>query len=111
MSAVVDSNRRDGNQETAGMLQIDDADRVRRLTLDRPDKLNAFNEALYDATTEALIAAAADPDVAVLLITGNGRAFSTGTDVAEMAARTTGGEFEEGTHGFPGLIDHLAVFP
>ena len=39
-------------------LQIADANRVRRLTLDRPDALNAFNEALYDATAEALLAAA-----------------------------------------------------
>ncbi len=42
-------------------LLIDDHARVRTLTLDRPDALNAFNEALYDATTEALVEAAEDP--------------------------------------------------
>jgi enoyl-CoA hydratase/carnithine racemase len=62
------------------MLRIDDADRVRTITFDRPDALNAFNEALYDATTEALIDAAADPDVAVVVITGTGRSFSAGTE-------------------------------
>jgi enoyl-CoA hydratase/carnithine racemase len=94
------------------MLRVDDADRVRVLTLERPEALNAFNEALYDATTEALIDAAASPDVAVVVLTGSGRAFSSGTDVAEMATRTTEREsFEEGRHGFPGLIDQLAVFP
>ena len=43
-------------------LLINDENRVRTLTLNRPDALNAFNEALYDATAEALNAAAEDPD-------------------------------------------------
>lgn len=92
------------------MLQITDVDRIRTITLDRPDALNAFNEALYDATTDALIAAAADNSVAVVIITGTGRAFSAGTDVVEMAQRNTGG-IENGRHGFPGLVDHLVSFP
>ena len=92
------------------MLDIIDEDRIRTITLDRPDALNAFNEALYDATTDALLAAADDPDVAVVVITGNGRAFSAGTDVVEMAQRNTGG-IESGRHGFPGLIDQLVAFP
>lgn len=94
------------------MLQIHDEDRVRIVTLDRPDALNAFNEALYDATTEALIDAATSPDVAVVVVTGSGRAFSAGTDVAEMAARTMDPDsFQEGVHGFLGLVDQLAAFP
>ena len=93
------------------MLRIDDADRIRTITLDRPEALNAFNEALYDATTEALIAAAGDPAVAVVVITGTGRSFSAGTDVLEMASRTTNpGAFEAGVHGFPGVVDELAAF-
>ena len=59
-------------------LHIEDENRVRTLTLNRPEALNAFNEALYDATAEALLAAAEDPEVAVVLITGAGRAFSAG---------------------------------
>jgi enoyl-CoA hydratase/carnithine racemase len=94
------------------MLAIDDADRVRTITLDRPDALNAFNEALYDATTEALMEAAADPGVAVVVITGTGRSFSAGTDVLEMASRTTNPEsFQAGKHGFPGLITQFIEFP
>jgi enoyl-CoA hydratase/carnithine racemase len=92
------------------MLRIEDADRIRTITLDRPEALNAFNEALYDATTEALMAAAHDPDVAVVVLTGTGRSFSAGTDVVEMAMRNQG-DFQNGKHGFPGLVDQLAAFP
>ena len=92
-------------------LLIADEDRVRTITLNRPDALNAFNEALYDATTDALSAAARDPEIAVVIITGAGRAFSAGQDLAEMQARITDPEFTPGRHGFPGLIDALGSFP
>ena len=92
-------------------LLIADENRVRTLTLNRPEALNAFNEALYDATSEALNQAADDPEVAVVLITGTGRAFSAGQDLAEMQARITDPEFIQGKHGFPGLIDALGRFP
>lgn len=92
-------------------LQISDDSRVRTLTLDRPDALNAFNEALYDATAQALLDAAEDPAVAVVLLTGNGRAFSAGTDLLEMHRLATDPDFERGTHGFLGLLDALVAFP
>nr|WP_046285447.1 enoyl-CoA hydratase-related protein [Mycobacterium sp. UM_NZ2] len=93
------------------ILTIEDENRVRTLTLNRPDALNAFNEALYDATAEALLAAADDPEVAVVLITGAGRAFSAGTDLAEMQAMVTDPDFVPGKHGFRGLIAALGQFP
>ena len=91
-------------------LIIADENRVRTLTLNRPEALNAFNEALYDATTEALTDAAADPGVAVVMITGAGRAFSAGQDLTEMQARITDPGFRSGKHGFTGLIDALGSF-
>jgi enoyl-CoA hydratase/carnithine racemase len=94
------------------VLQVRDQGRVRTLTLDRPEALNAFNEALYDATAEALMEAAASPGVAVVIVTGNGRAFSAGTDVLEMAVRASAPDrAANGVHGFPGFIDQLASFP
>ncbi|MCW1820968.1 crotonase [Mycolicibacterium conceptionense] len=92
-------------------LLIEDNNRVRTLTLNRPDALNAFNEALYDETTVALRAAAEDPDVAVVLLTGAGRAFSAGNDLVEMQTRITNPEFTPGEHGFYGMIDVIADFP
>ena len=94
-------------------LNIADDNRVRTLTLNRPEALNAFNEALYDATTAALHDAADDSDVSVLIITGAGRAFSAGTDLAEMQAYIADpGNFpgDYGT-GFIGLVDALTAFP
>lgn len=92
-------------------LQTEDRNRVRTLTLDRPEALNAFNEELYDALTDALLEAAADPGVAVVLLTGNGRGFSAGTDLLEMHQRATDPDFVSGRHGFLGLVDALVAFP
>jgi enoyl-CoA hydratase/carnithine racemase len=93
------------------ILQVDDQNRVRTLTLNRPDVLNAFNEALYEATAEALRKAAEDPDVAVVLLTGAGRAFSAGNDLKEMQARITDPEMaNQGSH-FTTMIEALTRFP
>lgn len=92
-------------------LLVSDDRRVRTLTLDRPEALNAFNEELYDATADALLAAAEDPTVAVVLLTGAGRAFSAGTDLLEMHQLATNPDFPRGKHGFIGLVDALVDFP
>ena len=93
------------------ILQVDDENRVRTLTLNRPEVLNAFNEALYEATAEALTHAADDPDVAVVLLTGAGRAFSAGNDLKEMQARITDPEMaNQGSH-FTAMIDALTHLP
>lgn len=92
-------------------LRIDDGNRVRTLTLNRPDVLNAFNEELYLATATALRQAADDDDVAVVVLTGEGRAFSAGNDLNEMQRRITDPAFnEQGSH-FTAMIDALADFP
>ncbi|MDG5483554.1 enoyl-CoA hydratase/isomerase family protein [Mycolicibacterium gadium] len=93
------------------ILEIADDQRVRTLTLNRPDVLNAFNEELYFATATALNEAAADPEVAVVLLTGAGRAFSAGNDLNEMQRRITDPEFnQQGSH-FSTMIEALADFP
>ena len=94
-----------------GLVRVVDDARVRTVTLDRADALNAFNEALYDAVTDTLLDSAEDPGVAVVLLTGSGRAFCAGTDLLEMAARTSDPDFTPGVHGFLGLIDALIAFP
>ena len=59
---------------------------VRRITVNRPDKLNALNAATLDALFTAFETAAEDPAARVLLLTGAGpKAFVAGADIAEMA--------------------------
>ena len=92
-------------------LQINDDNRIRTLTLNRPEVLNAFNEELYHATAEALRDAAVDPDVAVVLLTGAGRAFSAGNDLNEMQARITDPAFNERGSHFSEMIAALTDLP
>lgn len=97
----------------AHILEVHDADRVRTLTLNRPDALNAFNGALYSELAAALREADDDPAVAVVLLTGRGRAFSAGTDLVEMAELVAGGgDARAGAeeHGFTVLVDALIGF-
>lgn len=53
------------------------------LTLNRPDKLNAFNDALHGALKSALDIAASNKDCRALLLTGSGRAFCAGQDLGD----------------------------
>ena len=90
-------------------LRVDDHGRVRVLTLNRPDALNAFNEALYDAVRDALLEAADDNSVACAVLTGTGRAFSAGQDLGELADRPA---HDDGArHGFQPFIEVVASFP
>ena len=59
-----------------------------RLTLNRPDKLNALNGELRDELTAAIAAAAADERVRVIAIAGAGRAFCSGYDLSEEQPST-----------------------
>ena len=57
-----------------------------RLTLNRPDKLNALSTELVAALGAAVDGASADPDVRVIALAGAGRAFCAGYDLSEEAA-------------------------
>jgi len=57
------------------------------LTLNRPDRLNAFNESMHHALRDALAAAANDQDIRAVLLTGAGRAFCAGQDLSDRDMR------------------------
>ncbi len=59
--------------------------RVGVLTLNRPQQLNALNDALMDALGAALLDFDANDDIGVIVITGNAKAFAAGADIAAMA--------------------------
>lgn len=70
-------------------LLIHDADGIRTITIQRPDKLNALNAATLDALDAAFAEAASDAAVRVVVLTGSGpKAFVAGADIAEMNALT-----------------------
>lgn len=76
----------------AGPLRVERDGGVRILTLDRPDVLNAFDEALTDALATGLRDAAGDASVRAVVITGAGRAFSAGQDLRDRAAAIERGD-------------------
>lgn len=59
-------------------------DRIATLTLNRPDKMNAFTGPMIERWAWALNEAQRDPDVNVVVVTGAGKAFCSGGDVARM---------------------------
>jgi enoyl-CoA hydratase len=59
--------------------------RVGVITLNRPQQMNALNDALMDALGAALLAFDANADIGAIVITGNAKAFAAGADIAAMA--------------------------
>jgi 2-(1,2-epoxy-1,2-dihydrophenyl)acetyl-CoA isomerase len=63
---------------------------VARVTLNRPDVLNSFNRAMARELCDALEAVATDPSLRAVLLTGAGRGFCAGQDLAEASPRPDG---------------------
>src|SRR3546814_7212818 len=60
--------------------------RVARIELNRPDAMNAIDQAMKAALLGALERAARDPEIGAVILTGAGKAFCTGTDLKSAAA-------------------------
>ena len=73
---------------TDDILLIDTEDRVRTLTLNRPQSRNALSTALRDRFFEALADAEADTDVDVVIVTGADPVFCAGLDLKELGERS-----------------------
>ena len=67
------------------LLTFDVADRIATITVNRPDKLNALNDALMAELRIAIADARRRPDAGAILLTGAGRAFVAGADIGELA--------------------------
>ncbi len=78
---------------------------VRVLTLERPEVLNAFNTEQFELLAQSLVAASEDSATKVVVLTGAGRAFSAGADLAEDRPPP-----EDLKYGFQGCIDILIDF-
>jgi 2-(1,2-epoxy-1,2-dihydrophenyl)acetyl-CoA isomerase len=70
---------------------------VTRLTLNRPDKLNAFTLPMHSELRAALEAAASDAECRAIILTGAGRGFCAGQDLAEIRQPGNGGTSDAGS--------------
>ena len=68
---------------------------IARLTLNRPDKLNSFTGEMHAELRTALDRVQDDPAVRVLVMTGAGRAFCAGQDLADPAMQTVNGRLPD----------------
>jgi len=66
-------------------VRLDKTDGIATLTLDRPDKVNALSDEMYDLLHDYSHSLAADPEVRAIILTGAGKGFCSGGDISNMA--------------------------
>ena len=69
-------------------LMLEVADRIATLTVNRPDKLNALNDATIAELGQAIDQIRVDDSIGGVIITGAGRAFVAGADISELSGQT-----------------------
>ncbi len=91
-------------------ILLDIADGVAKITLNRPHALNAFNDQMIQETTAVFKQASRDKEIRCVVLTGNGRAFSSGQDLSDINSR--GDSFSIGDHlrhGYHKLIMQMVT--
>jgi enoyl-CoA hydratase/carnithine racemase len=71
-------------------IHYDVRDRIATITLNRPERLNAYTPRMGESLEAAVAAAAADSEVRVIVVTGAGRGFCAGADMADLSGRASG---------------------
>ena len=67
-------------------IHVEKKEGIGYITLNRPEVRNAFNQEMIDEIREALRLIDKDEEIRVLIITGAGKAFQAGADIAELSA-------------------------
>jgi len=89
-------------------ILYDEADRVATITLNRPDKINAFNDRMIAETIAAFKAAEEAADVRCIVLTGVGRGFSSGQDLGDFLQRGEDASIGEHLrHGYHQLVRQM----
>jgi hypothetical protein len=78
-------NKREGNPMAYETIKYEVAEQILTITLNRPDKLNAFNGTMQKEMIEAFDAADKDDNIRAIIVTGAGRAFCAGADLSSGA--------------------------
>ena len=77
-------------------MRYEVADRVATITLDRPDRLNAWTGRMHHEYRWAMAEADADPDVRAVVVTGAGRGFCAGADSRALDGHAAKGAYDSG---------------
>jgi len=89
-------------------LTVDGA--VARLTLERPEALNALNRAMAQAIESCLKRLEDSPDVTAVIVAGSGRSFCAGADISEMPTLSPA-EAEAGAERWQRIVTRFATLP
>jgi methylglutaconyl-CoA hydratase len=90
------------------MLLVEKKDGVARVTLNRPEVRNAFDDALIKLLHEAFVSLAKDQSVRAVVLAGNGPSFCAGADLNWMK-RMAGYDYAGNLRDAQGLADMLAA--
>ena len=99
-------------------IRYEAEDRVAMITLNRPHRLNAWTGRMHTEYRWALQGAQDDPDVRVVIVTGEGRGFCAGADAAALEGHAERGGYDAGTpdelacpgYGVDPPLDHDFAF-
>ena len=91
-------------------LLYDVADRIATITVNRPDKLNALNDATLTELERAIEAARGDSAVGAILLTGAGRAFVAGADIKELQSKSAADAYALARRG-QAIFDRFETSP
>lgn len=80
-------------------IRYEVADRIARVTLDRPERGNAWTGRMHLEYRWAMTEAEADPDVRVVVVTGAGRQFCVGADAKALEGNAAAGAYDDGLRG------------
>ena len=84
-------------------------DYVAKITLNRPERLNAINREMEQELIESLADITKDEDIRVLVLTGAGRAFCSGGDVSENMVEEYGGSVQKVSDTFHHIYQGLTL--
>lgn len=96
-----------GSRREDEILVVESENGVTRLTLNRPERRNAFTIELYRALTSALEDANNDLTISAVVLTGSGSVFCAGTDLDELSEIAAGRPPEGSAEAFPRLVSAL----
>ncbi|MBY4213653.1 enoyl-CoA hydratase/isomerase family protein [Rhodococcus fascians] len=91
-------------------MTIETSEQTAVLTLNRPEKYNALNDAMINQLHQALTDIAHNDDIRVVVLTGTGKAFAAGADIAQYE-QATAADFANFTTRCNSLCDRISTLP